>query len=174
MGIGLALFALTFGELGTVRPPSGAITALALTGLGGLTLLLASRRYRSIDRANRRFFEEFAGTEILAVRRRLQERLAKARTACLIAVVAVGAWWIVLASTYSCAGDVCTGFMPHHAGWFESMRALCVALGIVTLALASLVRVYGAETDRWEDVATEALRRRDDGPVPGLKRSRWE
>ncbi|MBN2176307.1 MAG: hypothetical protein JW722_01460 [Demequinaceae bacterium] len=174
LGIGLAFFVLTYQELGRVHPPSGAIIALVLLGAGGLSLIMGSRRLATADAANRRFFASTAGTEILATRRRLQYRLERVRWWLLLVFVAFCAWWVLLAGTLSCTDGVCNGFAPGHEFQIDVFRWICLSVGFVTLTVATLARIHGNETDRWEDLASDYLRRRDDGPVPGLKHSRWE
>ena len=174
LGIGVALFLVTYGEFGVRNPPWGALAALALLVVGALVLSLGTLRLRAADRANRRFFAAHAGTEILAARRRRQSRLNHARGAFFLTTVACAVWWVILAGTYACDAGVCTGFMPGHGAWIEWMQRVTVALGLATLAIAALARVHALETDRWEDLASDYLRRVDDGPAPGMKRSRWE
>ncbi|MCJ7827273.1 MAG: hypothetical protein MUP36_03425 [Demequinaceae bacterium] len=174
LGIGIVLFAATFRELGTAHPPSGAITGLVLLVAGGLALFLGSRLLTSADRANRRFFAENAGTEILARRRVLQVRLETTRWRLFLVLLSCSVCWLILAGTYSCVDGVCTGFAPGHGTLIDVFRWMCVIVGLTTLAATTLARVHSNETDRWEDLASDYLRRRDDGPVPGLKRSRWE
>jgi hypothetical protein len=174
LGFGIALFFLTFKEFGSVHPPRGGIASVVLACLGAVLLVLGSRRLADADHANRQFFSENAGTEILASRRRLQVRLETARRWLIIMVVAWGACWVVFASGYSCEGDVCEGFVPHQEGLMEFFLGLFIVFGLATLVVATLTHFLGNETDRWEDLASDYLRRRDDGPTPGLKRSRWE
>jgi amino acid transporter len=174
LGVGFAAFSLTFGELGAIRPPTGAIVSIVVAAVGGLIFSLATIRHRVADQVNRRFFSENAGTDVLASRRRFQSTMTKTRTVLLLVLVATCAWWIVLASTANCIGQVCSGFLSNQNTWIDTTRIVAVILGLTTLAVASLVRLHGVETDRWEELASDALRRRDDGPVPGLKHSRWE
>jgi amino acid transporter len=174
LGCGIFLFVMTFPELGSAHPSGGAILAIVLTVVGGLLLGVGSRRLGSADRSNRRYFAENAGTEILARRRRLQIRLTALRWAFCLALVSAAAFWVVLAGTYSCIDEICSGFMSNQGSWIDALRWVCVGLGAVTLVVATLARVHGSETDRWEELASDYLRRRDDGPVPGLKTSRWE
>jgi hypothetical protein len=174
LAIGIVLFVLTFQELGGDQFPSGAFTALVLVGCGALVLFVGSRSLAKADRSNRRFFAENAATEILARRRHLQTRLTAIRWTLFLLLVAASTSWVVLAGTYSCIDGVCSGFVPDQGAWLRVGRWVCIGLGSITLAVATLTRIHGSETDRWEELASDYLRRRDDGPVPGLKRSRWE
>jgi hypothetical protein len=174
LGSGIVLFVLTFRELGGDRFPSGAFTALVLLCCGSLAFFVGSRRLAAADRSNRRYFAENAGTEILARRRLLQSRLTMLRWVLFLSLVTTAAFWVVLISTYPCTDGVCSGFVSNQGDWIEVLRWVCVGLGAITLVVATLTRVHGSETDRWEELASDYLRRRDDGPVPGLKASRWE
>jgi len=174
LGGGIILFILTFKQLGSVHPPSGAITAIILIACGVVLLFVGGRRLAQANRANLRFFAENAGTKILAQRRRLQSRLIRLLVGFLLAFLVSAAFWVVVVATRSCVDEVCSGIVPNQASWVSALRLLCVVLGAVTLILATLSRVHGSETDRWEELASDYLRRRDDGPVTGLKRSRWE
>ncbi len=174
LGFGIGLFVVTFKELGSVHPPSGAITAVVLLATGTSLLTIGSFLYSRADRSDRLFFSKNTGTEILASRRRRQVRLETTRTGLLIVTVLWAACWRVFAGGYTCVDDVCEGFVPHQEGLMESFMWLCLLFGLMTLITATLARVHGNETDRWEELASDYLRRRDDGPVPGLKRSRWE
>lgn len=174
LGFGGALFFLTFKELGSVNPPMGAIMSLVFACAGILALVVGSKRLGKADQANRRFFSENAGTEILASRRRLQVKLESGRIRLIIAVLMLATCWIVFAGGYDCDGDVCTGFIRGQETLMTLFMWLVIVLGLTTLIVWTLARVHGNETDRWEDLASDYLRRKDDGPTPGLKRSRWE
>lgn len=174
LGGGLLLFALTFKELGTSHRPVWAIVAILVVVGGGLLLVLGSKRLAAVNRSNRVYFAKNAGTEILARRRLLQTRLTALRWGLFLTLIAVATTWVVFVGTYSCIDGVCKGFVSNQDAWILALRWACFGLGAVTLVIATLTRVHGSETDRWEELASDYLRRRDDGPVAGTKRSRWE
>ena len=174
LAFGIGLFFVTFKEFGSVHPPTGAITATVLLGVGALLLTVGSLWYSKADRLDRRFFSENAGTEILASRRRLHVRLETSRRWLFVILLVWASCWTVFAVVgVSCVDGVCEGFVPHQEGLMEVFSWLVGVFGLVTLIVATLTRVHGKEIDRWEDLASDYLRRKD-GPVPGLKQSRWE
>jgi len=174
LGVGIVLFVGTFGEFGSGSFPGGAISAIVLIVGGGLLLGFGSRRYAAADRANRRYFAENAGTEVLSHRRRVQSCLVRLLLGGFAAFIILGVLWLVLSTTYDCVDEVCSGFLSGQDTWTVAAFGACVSVGAITLAIATLARVYGMETDRWEELASENLRHRNDGPTPGLSRSRWE
>jgi hypothetical protein len=174
LGFGLAFLLLTMGELEVEGPPRGFETAGALAVLGGAFLVVGTLRARVAMRANRAFFSANAGTDILAARRRTEHSAKVTRNVLFLVAVLLGVMWIVLAATYTCEGSVCGGFVADQGAWVDRLRVVTILVGLATLIFASFARLHEAESDRWEEYASDALRRRNEGPIPGMPTSRWE
>ena len=176
LGLGLALFFLTFAEFGRGTPPSGvAWLGLAVPTLGTALYAIGTRRTRVAQRANNIFFAYERGTEVLRRRRLVEGKIRTIRRATTAVLFVVTLWTFILLGTLRCNDDlVCTGIVPQQEAWLNALRPTVVILGATVIAIISLIRILSLESDRLEFLAGEAERHRDDGPIPGLKRSRWE
>lgn len=173
-GIGAAVVFLTFGEFAEPGVSPGAVGAVTAFAIGALALTVGTIRWRRAARADTRYFSVHPGSAILGERRLLEARLARARNAAIVVAVVFGAAFVILGSTFTCSDDRCQGILPSHMAIFALTRVIAAIGAALALILASLVRIHAMETDRWELLSSDAMRRRDDGPTPGLKQSRWE
>lgn len=175
-GFGVTFLALTLGELLVPGERVGVTAALVVTGVGLAGFGLGSWRASRFRRLNRLYFMDHVGTEILRRRRRFEKRAGRVRNVLFAIAVAVVVAFVVLASLEDCPpyAGACYGTFAGHLGLVAASRIVGLALLAAALAAASLHRVHTAETENLELVASDALRRRDDGPIPGTKSSRWE
>jgi len=149
---------------------------LAITLASGALFWWSTARFRAQAAANTTAMAGPNAMEPLDSRRVVERRLVITRHALLAAFLVSGVLFIVLVSTLVCPEDqpVCTGIVAEQEQWLHVLQPLTLVFGALLVAVAFLAKAMRVETDRLEDVAADALRRRDDGPTPGLSARRWD
>ena len=174
--MGLLLLALSSGQLVVWDDPGALLLALGLVGGGGAVWIACRLWIRQLHRRNRAFLLSEHGVSALGGRGWFAGRVRRWSVVALIAFMVAGAVVIVAGSALGCAGareGACR--LPEvDRSVFIAARAIAVGSGAAYVGLVILGRSHRLETDRMEGVIAEGQRRREEGPIPGLSRSRWE
>jgi hypothetical protein len=174
--VGLLLLALSSGQLFVWDDPGALVLAFALTAGGGFTWIGCRLWLQELHRRNREFLLGEQGVSALAGRTAFGRRVRSWSVVALVAFLVAGAVVIFAGSAMGCTGarDGACRLPEVDRSVFIAARAIAVGSGAAYVGLVILGRSHRLETDRIETVIAEGQRRREEGPIPGLTRSRWE
>ncbi|GIG54151.1 hypothetical protein [Demequina activiva] len=174
--MGLLLLVLSSGQLFVWDDPGALLLAMAMTG-GGAAVWLGCRWWlESLHRSNREFLLSEDGVSALAGRAAFARRVRTWSVVALVGFMVAGAVVIFAGSAMGCVGarDGACRLPEIDSSVFSASRSLAVGAGAAYVGLMILGRSHRLESDRIEMVIAEGQRRRMEGPIPGVSRSRWE
>jgi 4-amino-4-deoxy-L-arabinose transferase-like glycosyltransferase len=174
--LGLLLLLLSSGQLFVWDDPGALLLALAMVGGGGLTWLACRVRLDTLHRANRDYLLSEYGIQAMAGREAFASLARQWMTRTLVVFMVAGAVVIFTGSSVACHSvpDVQCRIPEVHPWLFYVARLIAGVAGAAFVGVQSLRRSHQLETERMDAVIAEGQRRRQDGPTPGIARSRWE